>query len=106
MTDAAGRQDPALDAMELPWASLPLAEALPRIPEAADFVRSYGLAVHLHDLVSRLTASSPAEARRLLLQGLVSVDGQVVQAWTVDLKPGSLLTVRNQGYRVGPLEAS
>jgi hypothetical protein len=56
-------------AIELPWASLPLAESLPRIPDAADFVRSYGLAVHLHDLVSRLTAVSPAEARRLLLQG-------------------------------------
>ncbi len=37
---------------------------------------------------------------------LHSRDGQTVQAWTVDLKPGVLLQIRRQAYRIGPLEDS
>lgn len=104
---APSQSEPAVDgAIELPWAMLPFAEAMPHIPEAADFVRSYGRAVHLHDLIMRLEAVSPDEARRLLMQNLVSLDGQVVQAWTADIKPGARLQIRKSAYRVGPMEGS
>jgi hypothetical protein len=103
---AAGADAAADDAIELPWSALPLAEALPRIAGAEEFIRTYGVAVHLHDLVSRLTGAPPAEARRLLMQSLISVDGQVVQAWTADLKPGAVLRIRDQAYRVGAPDLS
>ena len=94
------------DAIEVPWAMLPFADAMPRIAEADDFVRNYGRAVHLHDLIMRLEAVNPDEARRLLMQNLVSLDGQVVQAWTADIKPGTRLQIRKSAYRIGPLEGS
>jgi hypothetical protein len=100
-------QQPVPDqAIEVPWEILPFAEAMPRIADAEDFVRNYGRAVHLHDLIMRLEAVNPNEARRLLMQNLVSIDGHVVQAWTADLKPGALLQIRQQTYRIGPMGAS
>ena len=84
---------------------LPFADALPRLPDVAEFIQTYGRAVHLHDLITRLLGVNPPEARRLLAQGLVSLDGQVVTAWTADFKPGSLLQIRKDSFRIGPMEA-
>lgn len=102
---AAQDAEAAGDAIDVAWATLPFAEAKPRIPQAEDFVRSYGRAVHLHDLITRLEGIHPNEARHLLMQNLVSIDGQVVRAWTAGLKPGTLLHIRKQAYRIGRVES-
>jgi 16S rRNA U516 pseudouridylate synthase RsuA-like enzyme len=66
-----------------------------------DYLRQKGAPVLIATLVSRFGGVSMSEARRLIDQGAVSIDGEPVTKAIGNVKPGALVKIgRHRFFRV------
>ncbi len=79
------REDPEDSAIEIPWAELPLASDLA--------VADHEARVHLTRLLASKLDMSMSQSRRLLEDGAVAVDGQVVKTTPVTVRDGTMIRV-------------
>jgi tyrosyl-tRNA synthetase len=85
------REDPSDSAVEVAWKDLPFAGEGGLPPQE----------INLSQLVSRLAGISMGEARRLIPQGGIEVDGVKATGNTASVKPGSLVRAgRARFYRI------
>ncbi len=78
---------------EILWRDLPFADLITIGISVAEVLREKGAPVMAATLVAMVAGVSMSEARRLLQQGAVEIDGQRVSKGIVNVKPGSTIRV-------------
>jgi hypothetical protein len=87
---------------EVPWKTLPISEPVLPGEESAERQGSTGYPIYVLALISVIASISTSEARRLVEQGRVTIDGIVVGPTFFYLKPGALVSIAGSGlYRIG-----
>jgi alkanesulfonate monooxygenase SsuD/methylene tetrahydromethanopterin reductase-like flavin-dependent oxidoreductase (luciferase family) len=81
------------DAIEVPWRVVPVSEPLLPGEFSAELRAQRGRSVYFAALVSVIAGVSTTEARRLVEEGAVSVDGAPATGAFGYLKPGSVVRV-------------
>ena len=91
---------------EVPWQDVPISEPVLPGEESAELRRAKGFPVYALALVSTIAGISTSEARRLVEQGQVTIDGVTATPTFVYLKPGALVRLgRDLSFRIGRPEA-
>jgi tyrosyl-tRNA synthetase len=86
---------------DVPWRDMPFAQLLVAGMSPQDYLRQKGAPVLIATLVSRFGGVSMSEARRLIDQGAVSIDGEPVTKAIGNVKPGALVKIgRHRFFRV------
>lgn len=88
---------------DVPVGELPLAERAAAVAPAARGAAEQGYPVKMAALISERIGVSLSEARRLLQQGAVEVDGTKVAGPVVHVRPGSVIRVgKHRFLRISP----
>ena len=91
---------------EMPWKTVPFSEPVLPGEESAALRSATGYPVYVLALVSVIADVSTSEARRIVDQGLVTIDGAEVGPTFVYLKPGAVVSVAGHGrFRIGQPES-
>jgi tyrosyl-tRNA synthetase len=87
------------------WRDLPFGQLLLAGISLRDYLLARGAPVMAASFVSQVANVSMSEARRLIQQGAVSVDGESVTKAIFNVKPGSLVKIgRHRFFKIGPPE--
>jgi hypothetical protein len=87
---------------EVPWQSIPISEPVLPGEESVEWREANGYPVYVLALVSTIAGISTSEARRLVEQEQITIDGVTAPPTFVYLKPGALVIVGDHRYRIGP----
>ena len=88
--------------IEVPWQTVPISEPVLPGEESAQQRAVNGYPVYVLALVSTIANISTSEARRLVEQGHVTIDGVAAPPTFVYLKPGALVSLgQDRLFRIG-----